>query len=131
MYISILDQLFSTSFIYVVSISINVSNWKTCLHLVWSASFISKAVRTALKVARTPQILGENGNYRSHYKSKKRIDFEMGPSLKFVSSNKGLISKKKLGVNFFCRKNDQTVGGVTFRKKCIFGWFFLLTGKSD
>ena len=26
MYISILDQLFSTSFIYVVSISINVSN---------------------------------------------------------------------------------------------------------
>ena len=28
MYISILDQLFSTSFIYVVSISINVSNWK-------------------------------------------------------------------------------------------------------
>ena len=44
---------------------------KHVLHLVWSAYFISTAVRTALKVARTPQILGENGNYRSHYKSKK------------------------------------------------------------
>ena len=28
------------------------------LHLVWSVYFISTAVRTALKVARTPQILG-------------------------------------------------------------------------
>jgi len=44
---------------------------KHVLHLVWSAYFISTAVRTALKVARTPQILGEKGNYRSHYKSKK------------------------------------------------------------
>ena len=35
----------------------------------------------------------------------------MGPSVKFVSPNKGLISKKKLGVNFFRRKNDQTGGG--------------------
>ena len=32
---------------------------KHVLHLVWSAYFISTAVRTALKVARTPQILGE------------------------------------------------------------------------
>ena len=31
---------------------------KHVLHLVWSAYFISTAVRTALKVARTPQILG-------------------------------------------------------------------------
>ena len=77
---------------------------KHVLHLVWSAYFISTAVRTALKVARTPQILGGNGNYRSHYKSKKRIDFEMGPSVKFVSPNKGLISKKKMGVNFFLEK---------------------------
>ena len=45
---------------------------KHVLHLVWSAYFISTAVRTALKVARTPQILGgKKGNYRSHYKSKK------------------------------------------------------------
>ena len=35
----------------------------------------------------------------------------MGPSVKFVSPNKGLISKKKLGVNFFHVKNDQTGGG--------------------
>ena len=42
------------------------------------------------------QSWGENGKYRSHYKSKKRIDFEMGPSVKFVSPNKGLISKKKI-----------------------------------
>ena len=32
---------------------------KHVLHLVWSAYFISTAVRTALKVAQTPQILGE------------------------------------------------------------------------
>ena len=31
---------------------------KHVLHLVWSAYFISTAVRTAFKVARTPQILG-------------------------------------------------------------------------
>ena len=35
----------------------------------------------------------------------------MGPSVKFVSPNKGLISKKKMGVDFFVRKNDQTRGG--------------------
>ena len=35
----------------------------------------------------------------------------MGPSVKFVSPNKGLISKKKMGVNFFRVKNDQTGGG--------------------
>ena len=28
----------------------------------------------------------------------------MGPSVKFVSTNKGLISKKKWGVNFFLEK---------------------------
>ena len=36
----------------------------------------------------------------------------MGPSVKFVSPNKGLISKKKMGVNFLRRENDQTGGGV-------------------
>merc|ERR1712082_133615 len=84
---------------------------KHVLHLVWSAYFISTAVRTALKEARTPQILGENGNYRGHYKSKKRIDFEMGPSVKFVSPNKGLISKKNWGSIFFVGKMTQPVGG--------------------
>ena len=67
-----------------LSFSIPAFDEPVTLHLVWSAYFISTAVRTALKVARTPQILGENGNYRSHYKSKKRIDFDMGPSVKFV-----------------------------------------------
>ena len=51
----------------------------------------------------------------------------MGPSVKFVSPNKGLISKKKkLGVNFFRRKNDQTGGGVRggFGKRPYFFTFF-------
>ena len=34
----------------------------------------------------------------------------MGPSVKFVSPNKGLISKKN-GGPFFVRKNDQTGRG--------------------
>ena len=83
------------------------------LHLVWSVYFISTAVRTALKVAWTPQIMGERRplwHYKSHYKSKKRIDFELGPSVKFVSPNKGLISKKKMGVNFLRRENNQRGG---------------------
>ena len=53
----------------------------------------------------------------------------MGPSVKFVSPNKGLISKKKFGVNFFRRKNDQTGGrggprGV-WQKTILFPNFFL------
>ena len=61
---------------------------KHVLHLVWSAYFISTAVRTALKVARTPQILGERRPVSKNNKIIKRIDFEMGPSVKFVSLNK-------------------------------------------
>ena len=50
----------------------------------------------------------------------------MGPSVKFVSPNKGLISKKKMGVNFFRVKNDQTGGGVRggFGKRPYFFTFF-------
>ena len=50
----------------------------------------------------------------------------MGPSVKFVSPNKGLISKKKLGVNFFRRKNDQTGGGARggFGKRPYFSPIF-------
>ena len=77
---------------------------KHVLHLVWSAYFISTAVRTALKVARTPQILGERRPVSKNNKIIKRIDFEMGPSVKFVSPNKGLISKKKIGGQFFSSK---------------------------
>ena len=35
----------------------------------------------------------------------------MGPSVKFVSPNKGLISKKKMGVNFFSGKMTKPGGG--------------------
>ena len=52
----------------------------------------------------------------------------MGPSVKFVSPNKGLISKKKMGVNFFRVKNDQTGGGGPgggLAKDHIFSQFFL------
>ena len=55
----------------------------------------------------------------------------MGPSVKFVSPNKGLISKKKMGVNFFRVKNDQTGGagggprGV-WQKTTLFHVFFFL-----
>ena len=51
-------------------------------------------VRTALKVAGTPQILGERRPVSKNNKIIKRIDFEMGPSVKFVSPNDGFISEK-------------------------------------
>ena len=55
----------------------------------------------------------------------------MGPSVKFVSPNKGLISKKKLGVNFFRREIDQTGGGGGgrggFGKRPYFSQFFFGT----
>ena len=35
----------------------------------------------------------------------------MGPCVKFVSANRGLISKKKLGVNFFIGKMTKPGGG--------------------
>ena len=46
------------SFFFQRACRIIVGPPKHDLHLVWSAYFISTAVRTALKVARTPQILG-------------------------------------------------------------------------
>ena len=48
----------------------------------------------------------------------------MGPSVKFVSPNKGLISKKKIGVNFFCVKNDQTGSEGGLAKDHTFSHFF-------
>ena len=46
----------------------------------------------------------------------------MGPSVKFVSPNKGLISKKKIGGQFFSEKNPIPGGGVRggFGKKPYF-----------
>ena len=72
---------------------------KHVLHLVWSAYFISSAVGTALKVARTPQILGERRPVFWDFESKKRTDFIKSEiSVKFIAPNKGLISIKKMGV---------------------------------
>ena len=54
----------------------------------------------------------------------------MGPSVKFVSPNKGLISKKKMGGNFFVRKNDQKGGGGSgggLEKDHTFSHFFFWT----
>ena len=50
----------------------------------------------------------------------------MGPSVKFVSPNKGLISKKNWGSIFFRRKNDQTEGGFEggLAKDHTFSHFF-------
>ena len=51
----------------------------------------------------------------------------MGPSVKLVSPNKGLISKKKMGVNFFLKKDHTRVGrGVQggFGKRPHFFTFF-------
>ena len=71
-----------------------------------------------MTVARTPQILGERRPESKNNKIRKRIDFEMGLSVKFVSPNKGLISKKKMGVNFFSRKITIPGGWG-----CVRGWF--------
>ena len=53
----------------------------------------------------------------------------MGPSVKFVSPNKGLISKKKTGVNFFPGKMTKpgvgSEGGMA--KDHTFSHYFLLT----
>ena len=56
----------------------------------------------------------------------------MGPSVKFVSPNKGLISKKKMGVNFFPGKMTKPgEGGLakdhTF-SHFFLNLFFILTG---
>ena len=54
---------------------------ETCFTLGLGCPFVSTAVRTALKVARRPQILGERRPVSKNNKIQKRIDFEMGPSV--------------------------------------------------
>ena len=72
---------------------------KHVLHLVWSAYVISTALRTASKVAWRAQILGKTRLVSKTNKMIKRIDFEMGPSVKSVSrpmaSTTTKISTKK------------------------------------
>ena len=51
----------------------------------------------------------------------------MGPSVKFVSPNKGLISKKKIGGQFFSSEKWPNRGGVSeggLAKDHTFSQFF-------
>ena len=52
----------------------------------------------------------------NHYNCTKKIDFSMGPSVKFVLAIIDSISKKKWGVNFVSAKLD-TKGGP--RASCL------------
>ena len=59
---------------------------------------MSTAIRTALKVVRTAQIL-EN---RRPSNNRNLLVFEMGPSVKFVSAIKdAILQQQKNGVNIF------------------------------
>ena len=90
----------------------------------WSGVPISylQLLGQLLKQPERPKSWGERRQLQKPLQEQKIIDFEMGPSVKFVSPNKGLISKKKMGVNFFRVKNDQTGGGS---ETTLFHVFFL------
>ena len=83
---------------------------KHVLHLVWSAYVLSTAIRTALKVARTAQILRDRrlSNYNTVW-SKFRSKFFFW--LKFVLAIVDEIFNKKNGGQSFSGKKDQTWGG--------------------
>ena len=77
---------------------------KHVLHLVWSAFVKYTANRTALKVALYDFLDGPPAPLNSqlmekvnHYNCTKKIDFSMGPSVKFVLAIIDSISKKKWG----------------------------------
>ena len=72
---------------------------------------ISTAIKTALKVAPTGSSKWSINGKVKHYNWTKKIDFSMGPSVKFVLAIKDSISKKKMGVNFFSAKLDTKGGG--------------------
>ena len=95
----------------------------------WSGVPISylQLLGQLLKQPERPKSWGERRQLQKPLQEQKIIDFEMGPSIKFVSPNKGLISKKKMGVNFFRVKNDQTRGGGpggVWQKTILFHIFF-------
>ena len=75
---------------------------KHVLHLVWSAFVKYTANRTALKVALYDFLDGPPAPLNSqlmekvnHYNLTKKINFSMGPSVKFVLAIIDSISKKK------------------------------------
>ena len=92
---------------------------KHVLHLVWSAFVKYTANRTALKVALYDFLDGPPAPLNNqlmekvnHYNLTKKINFSMGPSVKFVLAIIDSISKKKMGINFFFSQNwTQRVGG--------------------
>jgi len=47
----------------------------------------------------------------NHFNCKRKKEFSMGPSVKFVLAIIDSISKKKMGVNFFSRKIGHEGGG--------------------
>ena len=62
---------------------------------------ISTAIKTALKVAPTGSSKWSINGKVKHYNWTKKIDFSMGPSVKFVLAIIDSISKKKIGWKFF------------------------------
>ena len=69
---------------------------KHVLHLVWSVLGISTAIKTALKVAPTGSSKWSINGKVKHYNWTRKIDFSMGPSVKFVLAIIDSISPKKL-----------------------------------
>ena len=98
---------------------------KHVLHLVWSAFVKYTANRTALKVALYDFLDGSPAPLNSqlmekvnHYNCTKKIDFSMGPSVKFVLAIIDSISPpEKLGFNFF--PQNWTRGGGGPRASCL------------
>ena len=54
----------------------------------------------------------------NHFNCKRKKEFSMGPSVKFVLAIIDSISKKKMGVNFF-RKIGHEGGGGGPRASCV------------
>ena len=80
---------------------------KHVLHLVWSVFGISKAIKTALKVALYDFFDGPraplNGQFMekvNHYNRTKHKDFLMGPSVKFVLEIIDSVSPQKMGLKY-------------------------------
>ena len=89
---------------------------KHVLHLGWSPFVKYRAIKTVLKVALYDFYDGVPAPLNSqlmekvnHYNLTKKINFSMGPSVKFVLAIIDSISKKKMGEHFFIRK--KTIPG--------------------
>ena len=70
---------------------------KHVLHLVWSVLGISTAIKTALKVAPTGSSKWSINGKVNHFNCKRKKEFSMGASVKFVLAIIDSISEKKNG----------------------------------